>query len=148
MNLKIAQRLLFSAAMTAASLAMANAAGTTLTDPTGTWSFTSQVRNRTVEVTLVLNLVDDQLSGTIDNPLGKTDISDALFDNGHLSFNVVREIRGRKFVTSYQGDLADDTITGTIVVTNRKGKERKVAWTATRQDADGSETSTTTPHQS
>lgn len=103
-------------------------------DPTGTWKFTAEGPNgRSVESTLVLKLEGQNLSGTMENKAGKTDIADAKFANDELSFTVDRKIRRRTLEIRYSGKLEGDAIKGTIQTTGREGKAISIPWEATRQ---------------
>jgi hypothetical protein len=102
-------------------------------DPTGTWKWTAESpQGRSAESTLKLTLTNNQLSGTIENRLGKVDIRDAHFVDDHLSFTVVRKFRRREFKTSYDGKLEGDTITGKIETKGRDDQPVSLPWTAQR----------------
>lgn len=103
-------------------------------DPSGTWKFTAEGPNgRSAESTLVLKLDGQNLSGTIENKAGKTDIGDARFSNDEVSFTVDRKIRRRTLEIRYSGKLEGDTIKGTIQTNGREGKAISIPWEATRQ---------------
>jgi hypothetical protein len=85
------------------------------------------------ESTLTLTLTNGQLAGTISGRGGDTPIGNATFKDDAVSFTVEREMQGNKVVTTYNGKLSGDTITGTIELPGRDGGEpRKLDWTATR----------------
>lgn len=101
--------------------------------PAGTWKWTAEgLRGREVESTLTLSLQDNQLSGTIDNRLGKVEIREAKFADDQVAFTVVRKVRRREITVKYAGKLEGDTIKGTIETTGRDEKPVSVPWNAER----------------
>jgi len=122
------------------TVALAAAFVTTLSalaaDPNGAWKFKAELEGRSVESTLTLKWQNRQLSGTIDNRAGKTEISDAKFADDQVSFTVVRtfgkRLRKKTFTVHYAGKLEGDTIKGTIETSGREKKPISLAWEALR----------------
>jgi hypothetical protein len=83
-------------------------------DPTGTWKWTVETPNgQKRDVTLKLKLADGKLTGTMSGRMGtETEIGDATFKDGEISFTVTRERNGNKMTTKYKGKLDGDTIKG------------------------------------
>lgn len=104
-------------------------------DPSGTWTYTLATPNgRSMESTLVLSYKDGKLSGTVDNRAGKTEIENASFENGTVSFDVHRERRRAKSDAHYEGKMEDNTITGTVTIEIPKRDESYSSdWTALRK---------------
>ena len=90
--------------------------------PAGTWKWTAPGRggNPGFERTLVLDLKDGKLTGTLKGTTGgqfeipDAAISNASFKDGAMAFQVELDFNGNKFVTKYEGKLAGDEIKGTI----------------------------------
>jgi hypothetical protein len=102
-------------------------------DPNGTWKYKAESpRGRSVEATLVLKWENNQLSGSVDNRLGKAEINDAIFANDQITFNVTREFRGKKITTHYNGKLTENSINGTIETAGREEKPISLPWEAKR----------------
>src|SRR5436309_2508549 len=97
--------------------------------PAGTWKWTAAGRggNPGVERTLVLDLKDGKLTGTVKGvSMGQFEIPDSeikegTFKDGAVAFTVENEFNGNKFVSKYQGKLEGDAITGTIERPGRDG---------------------------
>lgn len=105
-------------------------------DPTGTWTWSRPGRDgQAMESTMKLELKDGQLTGTVSGFRGgENAISEATFKDDQIAFKVNVEFNGNKRTMTYEGKLAGDTITGTIVFPGRDGGEpRKVDWNATRK---------------
>ncbi len=103
-------------------------------DPTGTWKWTIPGRDgQPRDVTLKLDLKDNQLTGSISGFRGDTPISSGTFKDDQIAFSVVREFNGNTFEQKYQGKLDGDTIKGAIDFTGRDGQPVHRDWTATRQ---------------
>jgi hypothetical protein len=127
-------------------------------DPSGSWTFQQQMGGRggggggqrkggrggAATITLTLTLKDGNLTGTVSQP-GRgggdpvvTDISDASFKDGTVTFSVVREFNDNKIVTKYSGKLDGDTITGTVLAPGRGGADPTPRdWVAKRSPAAG-----------
>ena len=102
-------------------------------DPTGNWKWSiTGMDGQPREITLKLELKDGQLTGSVSGRRGETPISSASFKEGQIAFSVVREFRGNKFETKYDGKLDGDTIKGTVERSGRDGQVTKSEWTATR----------------
>ncbi len=106
-------------------------------DPTGTWKFKAEIADgRSVESTVTLKWENNQLSGTVENRLGRTSISDGRFVDDQVTFTVVRKIgrrlRKKKFTINYAGRLEGDAIKGTIQIIGRDKNPVSLAWDAQR----------------
>jgi hypothetical protein len=108
-------------------------AGALAADPSGTWHWTVTTPNGDIETTLTLAVKDGALTGTYSNSFGSAPISAASFKDDAIAFKVEREFDGNKFVLSYTGKLAGDTITGSIEAPSFDGGDpRKLDWSAKR----------------
>ena len=109
---------------------------------TGTWKFTQAGRggNPGTERTLVLDVKDGKLTGTLKGTTGgqfeipDTAITAASIKDGVIAFSVELDFGGNKFVTKYSGKLEGDKITGSL---ERPGRgdgapPTKTDWVATR----------------
>jgi hypothetical protein len=105
-------------------------------DPTGTWTFKTEGKERSLESTLTLHWENNQLTGTMDNRAGKAEIRNAKFVDDQLSFTVERTIgkrlRKKTFIVNYAGKLEGDTIRGTIQTTGRDKQPVSLPWEAQR----------------
>jgi hypothetical protein len=121
---------------------MAVAAFAADASPAGTWKWTAPGRggNPGQEQTLVLEMKDGKLTGTLKGMSGgqfeipDTAISAASVKDGMIAFEVAREFGDFKIVTKYSGKLEGDTITGS---TERPGRgegaaPQKADWVAKR----------------
>jgi hypothetical protein len=84
------------------------------------------------EVTLKLKLEGGKLTGAIvrrDNQ--ETQIEDAKYKDGEISFTVTFERQGQKFTSKYKGKLSGDTITGKRE-SERDGQTQSRDWEAKR----------------
>ena len=110
--------------------------------PAGTWKYTQPGRGGGpgMERTLVLDLKDGQLTGTLKGAsmgqmeIPDTAIADGSFKDGTIAFTVTVEFNGNKRTTKYSGKLDGDKITGS---TERPGRGEgaapvKTDWVATR----------------
>lgn len=101
-------------------------------DPTGTWKWSVEMRGQTREMTLILKLEGDKLTGAMLGRDGQeTAIQDAKHKDGDVSFSVVRERNGQKMTAKYSGKLNGDVIKGKIE-TERDGQTRSRDWEAKR----------------
>ena len=87
---------------------------------------------------LKLALKDGKLTGTSSFRAGsETAITNALFNNNEIRFQVIRERDGENIVTTYSGKWAGKTIKGKIE-SNWTGEAQTYDWEAERaQEADG-----------
>jgi hypothetical protein len=78
---------------------------------TGTWKWSIEVNGQTRETTLKLKQDGDKLTGAV---VGRnnmeTQIEDATFKDGKVSFKVTRERNGTKTTTTYSGKLDGETL--------------------------------------
>lgn len=126
----------FAALVTAAAVIAAEVS------PAGTWTWTQPGRGDRpgVDLSLVLEVKDGQLAGTMKGfQMGQfevpdTPISDASFKDGVVKFSVTREGRnGNKMTSKYEAKLEGDTLKGSVERPNfRDGSVRKDEWTAKR----------------
>jgi hypothetical protein len=120
------------------SLALAAATAAFAADPTGTWQWTTRSPNGEIETTLKLESKDGKLAGAYSNQFGDAMISNVSFQEDVLSFDVVRELGGGKFVVKYRGKLDGDTLKGTLEAASPDGGESmKLDWNAKRSPAKG-----------
>lgn len=101
-------------------------------NPTGTWKWEQSFGGNSREVTLTLKLDGDKLTGKISGRQGDTDISDAKYKDGEVSFSVVREFNGTKRTSKYNGKVEKDTIKGKMERETQDGTD-KSDWEAKRQ---------------
>ena len=76
----------------------------------GTWTWTQTRNDQEMKITLKVKQEGDKLTGDIENPRGKTDISDGSVKDGVVSFHVVREFNGNKMDFKYTGKVEGDTL--------------------------------------
>jgi hypothetical protein len=107
-------------------------------DASGTWSWTTPGRNGGPERASTLSLAEDhgKLSGRVsvpgpDGASVESPISNGTADGDKISFDVVREVNGNKFTSSFSGDVGADKITGKISF-NRNGELQTHDWEARR----------------
>ena len=72
----------------------------------------------TVKTTAVLKVVDDKLSGTVEEVYGErampaAEIQDAKIDGNKFSFTVKRDFGGNEMIIKYEGALEGDSLKGT-----------------------------------
>ena len=102
-------------------------------DPTGTWEWSTKSPNGEILTTLKLEVQDGKIAGVYANQFGDTAISNAALQNDVISFDVVRDFGGQKYVVKYHGKMAGDTISGTIEAPGHDGSEAmKLGWNAKR----------------
>ena len=102
-------------------------------DPTGTWEWSTKSPAGEIPTTLKLEVQDGKIVGAYSNQFGNTAISNASLQDNVISFDVVRDLGGQKYVVKYQGKMAGDTISGTIEAPDHDGGEGvKLAWNARR----------------
>jgi len=100
--------------------------------PTGTWKWEVTFNNQVRATTLKLKLEDKKLTGAIVGRDGQeTAIQDAKFENGTVSFTVVRERNGQKTTRKYTGKLSGDTLKGKSEF-ERNGETQSGDWEAKR----------------
>ena len=105
-------------------------------DPTGTWEWTVDFGGNTMERVLTLALTDGELTGSVNGRNGsQTEISDASYQDGTVTFRVVRSFNGQEFAIDYTGTVSGDTLSGETRSTF-DGQERTWDWVATRKPAD------------
>ena len=108
----------------------------------GKWKSTTTVNGNERTTTFTFKVDGDKITGTVSGggrggaAATETDISEATFKDGTLSFEVTRERNGNKFTTKYSGKLDGDTIKGTIERPGRNGGDPvKTDWEAKRDKA-------------
>lgn len=113
-------------------------AATVAADASGAWSWTTPGRNGGPGRTSTLTLAEDhgKLSGKVsvagqDGAAVESPISSGTVDGDKISFDVVRELNGNKFTSSFSGEVGSDKITGQIRF-NRNGEEQTREWVAKR----------------
>jgi hypothetical protein len=110
-------------------------------DPTGTWRWSSKSPNGEIPTTLKLELKNGKIAGAYSNQFGDTAISNASLKIDVITFDVVRDLGGEKYVVKYHGKVEGDIIKGTIEAPSHDGGEaQKLDWSAkrtTKEKADG-----------
>lgn len=102
-------------------------------DPTGTWEWTTKSPTGEIPTTLKLAWQDNKVSGFYSNQFGNTAISNLSLEDDVISFDVVRDFGGQKYVVKYHGKMQGDTISGTIEAPGHDGGETvKLDWNAKR----------------
>ncbi len=82
-------------------------------NPSGTWKLTVDINGSPTEFTLKLNADGKKLTGSLINEDGKaTALKDVKFENGALSFTVIRDQDGEKMSIKNTAKLAGDTMKG------------------------------------
>ncbi|MDB6117619.1 MAG: hypothetical protein JWO08_1400 [Verrucomicrobiaceae bacterium] len=115
---------LFAVAATAAAVAA---------NPDGTWKWSTSSPNGEIPTTLKLALENGKIVGAYSNQFGDTAISNASFQDDLITFDVVRDLSGKKYVVKYHGKIEGDTIKGTLEAAGRDGGEPlKLDWNAKR----------------
>ena len=105
----------------------------TTSDPTGTWEWSTKSPNGEIPTTLKLDRQDGKIAGVYSNQFGNTAISNASLRDDVISFDVVRDLGGKKYVVKYHGKMEGDTISGTIEAPGHDGGEGvKLDWNAKR----------------
>ena len=100
-------------------------------DPSGTWKWQVKRGDQTRDVTLMLKLEGDKLTGHMPGRNNTvTPIEEASFKDGTVAFSVTREFNGVKRTTKYSGKLSGDSITGESEGPDRDGKVTKTKWEA------------------
>ena len=100
----------------------------------GTWKWFNFFGERRFESKLTLKLDGDKLTGHLAGRDGRsTEIKDASFKDGEVSFEADRGRDDFKFTQKFKGKLEGDTIKGTIDSTFG-GNPRTVDWDAHRAD--------------
>ena len=114
-------------------LALGMAAVAFAADPTGTWKWATRSPSGDIETTLKLESTDGKLAGAYSNQFGDTAISNISLQDDVITFDVVRDLGGKKYVVKYRGKLEGDTIQGTIEAPGHDGGEAlKLDWNARR----------------
>jgi len=91
-------------------------------DVTGKWTYEMQGRGgRAMTGTMTLKADGDTLTGTVSGRNGDTEISDGKVNGDTITFNVVREFNGNKFVMKYTGTVTDEGIKFKV---EREGSDR------------------------
>jgi hypothetical protein len=81
-------------------------------NPTGTWKYTAMVNDQSIDVTIKLKLEGDKLTGSVSVLDTETNIEDASYKDGDVSFKINREMNGNKFTIKYKGKIEGDTFKG------------------------------------
>lgn len=122
------------AAVPALLVMLALGASATAADATGTWKWTTQRGDNTVETTLKLKQDGETLTGTISGRQGaETEIENGKVSGETVSFEVTREFNGNRFTMSYSGKLSEDAITGEVKF-ERDGEPVSRPWEAKRAE--------------
>jgi hypothetical protein len=118
-----------------AAAIVASAQETKPADATGTWKWSMTTPNgETRETSLTIKKDGEKLAGTITGRNGDTPVENLKVDKDQISFDVVRERDGNKFVTKYNGKISGDAIKGKSEFT-RGDQTREREWEAKREGA-------------
>ena len=88
-------------------------------DPTGTWKWVAPANpdGQIPKITFTLKLQGKTLTGTRTSSTGMaTIITNGVFKDGEISFQVISEGHAGKSTTTYSGKLSGDTIKGTTKI--------------------------------
>ena len=122
------------AAVAALAIVLASGVTALAADATGTWKWTVQFGDNTVEQTLKLKQDGEALTGTISGRQGaEIKIDDGKVSDDTITFKVTREFNGNQFTQTYQGKVAEDTITGEIKF-ERGGEPQTRPWEAKKAE--------------
>lgn len=111
---------------------LANRIAQAADDPSGTWKWEMTFGDQKREMSLTLKLEGDKLSGSMPGRNGQeTQIENASYKEGNISFTVTRARGDRKITMKYSGKLSGDTITGKIEF-EREGQAQSRDWEAKR----------------
>jgi len=102
-------------------------------DPNGTWKWNFATPDgQEIPLSLELQFADAKLTGKIAHDGQTTDISNGMFSDDQLAFDVEREQDGNKITAHFKGTVLGDSIQGKIEVLI--GEERLTFdWNATRE---------------
>ncbi len=98
----------------------------------GTWKWTVDFGGETHNRELVLKNEGGKISGTLSGDDQKSDIRDAKFADGTLSYTVDREFNGQKMTFKYSGKVKGDAIEGKSQI-ERDGQSQSRDWTAKKR---------------
>jgi hypothetical protein len=105
-------------------------------NPTGTWKWTTNFHNQSLECTVRLKLDSEgpRLTGAFIDGTGTQSlpIADSSFKDGKLSFALKREFNGKRLTIKYTGVVNSDTIAGTSQIEDG-GQVQTSDWLAQRQ---------------
>jgi uncharacterized protein YegP (UPF0339 family) len=103
-------------------------------NPNGKWKWTFTTANgETFNLAVQFKLDGDKLTGKYTGRDGKeTDIEDAKYKDGELSFRVQREFDGQKITLQFQGKVAGDSIKGSAEI-QLGDDSRTFDWLAARE---------------
>jgi hypothetical protein len=126
------KRLVVAAIVLAFAVPVSMARADDKPNPTGTWKWSVDRNGQKIESTLKLKMDKDKLTGALVGRDGKdTDIEDATFKDGEVSFKVTRDVNGTKRTQAFSGKVSGDTIKGKIE-SERNGQKQSRDWEASR----------------
>lgn len=90
----------------------------TAADASGKWKWTYNLQNgETIEASVNLKQQGNQLTGSYESSRGgESPVRKGKIEGNNISFVVNRQIQDREIKLSFNGKLADDTITGSVTV--------------------------------
>lgn len=100
--------------------------------PDGTWKWTSNMGEQTINSVLQLETEGGKLSGVYRNQRIETAIENAQLKGDTLSFEVRAEVRERKLVAKFSGKLSRDEISGSVELEVDGQNRGPIDWTANR----------------
>ena len=125
-RLPIASLLLSALLLSAVARAADAPATQPSTDASGTWKWTSPGPGGDIDFILKLKQDDDKLTGSLTGFNGdESPIQDGKFQDGKVTFKVVRDFNGNQITTQYTATLANGALKGkseTIFAQDFEGK--------------------------
>ncbi len=97
--------------------------------PAGTWKWTVEFGGQSHDMVLELKYEGDKLTGTLTRDDQKSDIKDAKFADGKLTFTVERDLNGQTMTFKYTGKVTGDALEGESTI-DRDGQTTSREWKA------------------
>lgn len=109
-------------------------------DPAGTWKWSTTSPTGDIPTTLKLEVKHGKVTGAYSNQFGDTPISNATLRDDTITFEIIRNLGGQKYVVKYHGRIEGDSIHGTIEAPGHDGGEAvKLEWNAKRTTQNGTD---------
>lgn len=97
----------------------------------GTWKWSLEVNNNTINNVLKLTQDGEKVAGTLTANDRESKVEEGKIQNGEITFQTTRERNGDKFVIKYKGKVDADEIKGKAVA-NIGGDDREFDWNPKR----------------
>lgn len=94
----------------------------------GRWENVMETPRGSMTQHFVFQAADGALTGTVESPRGSVELQNVKFEDGMLSFEVVREFRGNSMTRRFTAQVSGAQLEGTV--SGGRGGERE--FTATR----------------